>query len=180
MASRPRLQQEDDDEKTREIMITSISKRARRRPEPEPESDGLDDDSEVALSPDDWPTHAVSRGMPLPNEPPAEARSQEGLTSVFCAVTMGAALTEEASPQQQPAASPTPPQAAANPPRASMGADEPTAAGISQAVRVGILRKPSGEAVVRMLEADGLRAGEHEALVIALRPESDLRTLLAR
>jgi hypothetical protein len=174
MGSRPRLHVEDDDEETREIVITNISKRARRRPETE---GGLDDE-EGAMSPDDWPTQAVSHGLPLPEEPP-EMRSGEALTSVFCAVTLGAVQSEEAAKGKPEAQRPSP-QPGAEPPRESPSADAPTVSGITQAVRVGILRKPSGEAVVRMIEADGLHAGEHEALLIALRAESDLRTLLAK
>jgi hypothetical protein len=47
----------------------------------------------------------------------------------------------------------------------------------TRAVRVAAGRAPNGSAVVRVLDAQGLRPGEHDAMLVALTGDGDLRDL---
>jgi hypothetical protein len=47
----------------------------------------------------------------------------------------------------------------------------------TRAVRVAASRAPDGRAVVRVLDAQGLRPGEHDAMLVALTGDGDLRDL---
>jgi hypothetical protein len=56
-------------------------------------------------------------------------------------------------------------------------APEPQEMPVSQALRVAVGRNQQGYVVVRPLDENGLAAGEHDAMLVGLMPEADLREL---
>lgn len=50
----------------------------------------------------------------------------------------------------------------------------PVPVSVAQALRVAVSRGADGNAVCRLLDEHGLRPGEHDAMLVALTPESDL------
>jgi len=137
----------DEDEATREYQLGDVG-----------------EESEAAIA-DEWPTETLDNIDDL-----VDAPEQTAARAVSKSRSKSGARTVKAKPKSEP--EPEPKQAAAKPRRQDVGMSVPS----TRSIRVAVGRD-KGAVYVRLLDSQGLRDGEHDAMLVALTSDGDIRTL---
>jgi hypothetical protein len=157
-------EQLDEEEPTREIVLSEAMRKMVGRAV-------LVEDREESRSGDDWPTENLAGA-----EAAATAESQDSIDEPPDTV-IGSIMRPEREPHHEPEREPEREREHERGHEHEREQEQEYEIPTTQALRVAVSRGSDGRVLVRLLDSAGLKAGEHDAVLVALTRHGDLSSL---